>query len=377
LHVTCDAKEYLVSFSPWAFPEGTRYLNQAAFAPLTLKADAARRWWLDAYARNPARVLAETICDDLPALAAKAQTLLGADHGSCFLVRSTIHAMSIAWLAMKRSEPSVIALTDREFPTVRAYWERTAAACGDVVQTVSLPTDFTDDGATAHLENALRSLNASLLVASHVTSWGEVLPIEFVCKAAKSVGTPVCVDASQSFGLLPFDFDSCGTVFYCASAYKWFGAAVGCGVLWTNAPTLVDGGSPHSPGKFLMSDGTCDLSPFTTMSVAADRLAEIGREEHLRVCRALATYANETLAEKFGEELAPEDAFASIASAPLRGLEGESDKAITRFVDELAERHRVATTIRRRNSTPWIRVSCGSYNTQRDVDDLLALLPVP
>lgn len=100
----------------------------------------------------------------------------------------------------------------------------------------------------AALEAFRRELDqgADLVVCTHVSNvFGFILPIEEIARLCRERGAPLIVDASQSAGCLPLDFDALGAAFAAMPGHKGLYGPQGTGLLLCGmdpAP-LLEGGT--------------------------------------------------------------------------------------------------------------------------------------
>ena len=100
----------------------------------------------------------------------------------------------------------------------------------------------------AVLEDFRRELDrgADLAVCTHVSNvFGFILPIEEIARLCRERGAPLIVDASQSAGCLPLDFDALGAAFAAMPGHKGLYGPQGTGLLLCGmdpAP-LLEGGT--------------------------------------------------------------------------------------------------------------------------------------
>lgn len=364
------------AFGRWAIPDKLHYLNQAAFAPLRADVNASRALWLEEYCANPTKAIASVIQDTLPELLLALTSFLGATRGRCYLTQSAIHGMATISQTLTSKTPSVV-LSTFEFPSVVTFWDKFAMTAGGSTHLLSISPYATPQELYDSVIDKLLECEATLFVVSHVSYLGEILPIHILCRAANSIGVPVCIDGSQSFGLMPLDLDALQCTYYCASGYKWLGASIGCGLLWvdsTNAPSQchfdAQDESPMALMESLLSSGTVDLSPFITMKAALEFLESIGSPTLFAASNRMASIANVALSDVLGTDPHQDGTFASTVYFPLGPEYPHSDDGLRNLNDRLTWEFDVVATIVTRATVPIIRVSCGLHN---DDDDISAL----
>lgn len=95
--------------------------------------------------------------------------------------------------------------------------------------------------------NAIKD-NTKLIACMHASNvWGIRLPIEDIAKLAHSKGIKIMVDAAQSAGVLPIDFDGDKLDYLCISGHKGLYGPMGTGILVVRQGeelnTLIEGGT--------------------------------------------------------------------------------------------------------------------------------------
>jgi L-cysteine/cystine lyase len=225
-------------------------------------------------------------------------------------------------------------------------------------------------------EEALERLLAAvsrrtrLLALSHVC-WmsGSRYPVE---ELKEATGLPVLVDGAQSVGAIPVDasqFD-----FYAFSCQKWLCGPDGLGGLAVAEPESLRIAAPsymsqerYEPaGDFSPRAGAVRFDPgWTPPPALAGLLAALDLSPEWRFERSAeaAARCRELLAERFDVVTAP-------GQATLVSFRVEGDSA--ELVRLLYNR---GVIVRDVPSAGWIRVSCGWWTSDDDLDRMLAGLP--
>ena len=224
-----------------------------------------------------------------------------------------------------------------------------------------------------------------LIVLSHVTwTTGARLDVQGVGQLGRELNIPVLVDGAQSAGAIPLDMQALGVPFYAIPMQKWLCGPDGTGALYVNrealchaVPTYVGYWSvKHEEGiEWELADfaqrfevggrqtaalaGQCAVLHWLENTVGYDwlfaRIASLHR------------YAYDTLMHVPGlTMLTPEAGASGLIAFTMH----EQDDA--EIVTTLREKHNIY--VRNIPSTHAIRVSTGFYNTEQEIDQLVAAL---
>lgn len=124
-----------------------------------------------------------------------------------------------------------------------------------ITQAVVYPAD--NDKTLNSFRNAINS-KTRLIVCMHASNvWGIRLPVERITALAHQYSIPVLVDAAQSAGVFPINFEDSGIDYLCLAGHKGLYGPMGTGMLITkhgeSLDTLIEGGtgtnsiSPEQP----------------------------------------------------------------------------------------------------------------------------------
>jgi len=198
-----------------------------------------------------------------------------------------------------------------------------------------------------------------LIALSHVC-WlnGQVLP---VLALKQATGLPVLVDGAQAAGAIPVE--AAGVDFYTVSCQKWLCAPDGTGALYIRDPAGLEPGL----GSFMAVHGEgvdrfqIAHHPIPILEAWATAL-ELHPAWSYERAAAITALARQRLSERFDVVTEPNQSTLLSFVAPAEPA------AVTAH---LAER---GVVVRDLPDTPWIRISCGYWNDESDIDRLIEAL---
>lgn len=295
---------------------------------------------------------------------AKLAELVGVPEGRLALTSSTTNGCNIVLAGLDLGPEDEIVTTDGEhFGLLGALGASPARV------RVAAVRELTGERA---LELLLTQVTprTRLLALSHVC-WmnGNRFPFE---ELKEATGLPILVDGAQSVGAIRVDADCVD--FYAFSCQKWVCGPDGTGGLAVADPDALRIAAPsymsqerYDPtGDFVARDGAVRFDPgWAPPPVLAGLDAALDVPPSWRYERAAATAARcrELLAERFPVVTAEGE-----ATLVSFRVEGDSAEIVKRLYDR-------GVVVRDVPELGWIRVSCGWWTSDDDLDRLLAGLP--
>lgn len=365
---------------------GLVFLNHGSFGACPREVfETFQRWQLE-LERNPVQFLGRRS----GALLAEARAQLGAYLGArgddlVFVPNATTGVNIVARSLM------LMPGTDHEYGACEATWRHVCQRAGAHYRPVEVPLPLDPATFTARLMAAC-SPRTKVLFLSHLSSTTALrFPVEELCAAARARGITTVIDGAHTPGQVPLHLDSLGADFYTGNCHKWMCAPKGSAFLhvrpaWQNQvqATVVSWGYVAGDGghtgfdaytgrstleRRLQWQGTRDLAAFLTVPAAIDFQARHGwpglRERcHDMACAAL----HRVLARNGLPSIAPDSAFGQMVPIPVRTDDADGLRR------SLFDEHRIEIPVTQHNGQTFVRLSVQAYNTQAEVDTLLAVL---
>jgi selenocysteine lyase/cysteine desulfurase len=244
---------------------------------------------------------------------------------------------------------------------------------------------LTADDFIAHIGPRTRLVSTSLVRFDD----GVRLDAARIARACHDAGALLLLDAAQCAGAMPIDVRALGADFVTASGYKWLLSPYGTGFFWARAELI----EQMRPGPFYWM-ALEDAEKFHTLSTGIYKLAEGARRwdspETASFNNLAAMDASLSLLLRIGVETVwehsrrltlmmidrlPRDRFvlASPASADARGTYacvGARKQEKTAHLFEKLRAAQIFVSLREGS----LRISPHLYNSERDIDRLLAVL---
>lgn len=308
--------------------------------------------------------------------------IIGGDADGVALVPSASYGLQIAANNLPLEPGSEIVVLAEQFPSNVYPWMALVRKSGAVLRTVPRPASGT------WTAGVLAAINArTAIVATPHCHWtdGTAVDLAEVGKKAREVGAALVVDASQSLGAWPLDLASVQPDYVVSVGYKWLLGPVGLGYLYV-APQrrfgvpleynwltrkgsevfsrLVVYEDDFQPGARRYDMG--ERNNFVSVPMAIAALEQIDRWGVPSIAAELAkkNALIEEGARKLGFDPIPAD-----ARAPhLMGIRFRGSDPLA-----LAEKLRARKVFASVRGTA-VRIAPHLYNTDRDIENLLAAL---
>ncbi|MDR0906414.1 MAG: aminotransferase class V-fold PLP-dependent enzyme [Oscillospiraceae bacterium] len=249
---------------------------------------------------------------------------------------------------------------------------------------------FEPESAVFEFERRLDAGGIDLVVTTAMSNvFGFILPVERVAALCRERGVPLIIDASQSAGSLPLDFDALGADFIAMPGHKGLYGPQGTGLLLCRDYTdgIIQGGSGSNSLSDTMPDflpdgleaGTHNMPGIAGLReglkfVLSRGVAQIGAHAARLISIARRELASVPGVTVFGSDRAQ----GGVLSFTLEnlGCEDIAERLNERGIAVRAglhcapEAHRTAGTI----SRGTVRASVSAFNTERDIAKLISVV---
>lgn len=237
------------------------------------------------------------------------------------------------------------------------------------------------------VESAIRD-DTSLISVTHASNvFGNIQPVEKICRVAESHGIPILIDAAQTAGQLRIDLKKIRCDFMAISAHKGLLAPQGVGILFIRnpeefSPVLLGGGIVEevterdfklvgAPQKF--EAGTPNIPGVIALGASLSLVEEVGVEKIDEHLRNLTQECHRRLSEIEGVRICSSEDSHSMVSF---NLEGFNFHDVSILLDELfsictrSGKHCAHLALKHFNLDGCVRASFALYNTLEEVERL-------
>ncbi|MCH8830426.1 MAG: aminotransferase class V-fold PLP-dependent enzyme, partial [Planctomycetes bacterium] len=384
------------SVSPWAaewdLQPGVTYLNHGSFGPSPRCVIECREEWSRRLERQPMDFFVREMEEHLDRAVSALAEFVGAAASNLVYCDNATVGMNVVAASVLLQPGDEVAVTDHEYGAVSRLWKRACRLRGAKVVTQKLPFPLETTESIVDAVMAGVTKRTRLIVVSHVTSpTAVILPVKEICRRAKAVCVPVCIDGPHALAMLPLNLREIDCDFYTASCHKWLCGPFGSGFLYVAPrshsrlqPAVISWGGSVSGRAANWKDefrwiGTRDPSAFLAVPRAIEFLRECGLDTFRQRSHEMARSFRERLFELTG--LAPfvpdsPEWYGTMTAMPLPELDGDPPTAGQRdpLQDRLWNEHRIEIPVVHWQGRRLLRVSCHLYNTESDIDRLIPSL---
>jgi isopenicillin-N epimerase len=312
---------------------------------------------------------------------------LNADPEDLTYIPNATHGVNIIARSLKLAPGDEILTTDHEYGACDYTWDFICSKVSAkyIHQRISLPVQSDDEVVSQFWQGV--TPQTKVIYLSHITSATALrLPVEKICQLAKAAGILTVVDAAHSPGQIPVDLQKLGADVAFGNCHKWMLSPKGAAFLYVREdlqhlvdPLIVSWGFNPTPetttgSRFvdlLQWTGTKDPSAALTVP-AAIRFME---EHHWDAVRTKSHELLRSGLEQICElvKMPPlypldSDLYFQMGIAPLPA----SNLAVLK--SRLYDEYKIEVPLVQWQDRQFVRISVQGYNSQSDVDALVAAL---
>jgi selenocysteine lyase/cysteine desulfurase len=315
----------------------------------------------------------EHAMDDVRASAAR---FLGCKADEIVLTRCTTDGMNQVAQGLTFAAGDRALTTDQEHPGGRHCWDYVARRYGVAIDVVAIPPGENDTEAIVDRFAKAITPRTRVLSFSHLlSSTGLRMPVAQLSALARSRGCLAIVDGAQAVGAIPVDVKALGCHAYATSGHKWLLGPKGTGLLHLSEELgdrvdVVSIAANHA--AYGDATGVTSIPSVLGLGAAVEYVSAIGMDRIEAHDLALRNRLFAALQEvpKIRVVSAPAGPLASGLVTFTLPAEHESRA----FQQMMRTKHDVELKMVPKNWLNGIRVSTHLFNTEQDVDRLIAAL---
>ena len=363
------------------------FFNHAGVSPLPRRASDALRQFAHQAERQV--YLFSNWYDDIEKLRKTAGRLINAHRDEIAFVKNTSEGLSTIARGIDWNADDVIVTTGVEYPANVYPWMEIERTHG--VKLVRVPEETCEDGVVrVKLEKILEAAShpkcRMITISSVQYASGQRHDLHALGQFCKDNGKLFCVDAIQSIGVTPIDVVAMHIDYLAADAHKWMMGPEGIGLMYVRRE-LIEKTRPLSVGWLSVVNpqdygdinytlkpdagryecGTYNVPGLLAMKASLDLLETIGIEQISKRLRHLSGYVEKGLREKGYQIVSPRGA--DEWGGGVSFTTTKHDQA--QIVAKLRKEHKTEIALREKR----LRISAHYYNTEQQIDRLMARLP--
>lgn len=363
------------------------FFNHGSFGATPRLVFAARQHWLERLERQPVKFLARDFAELMKTARQALAGYLGAAADDLVYIPNATFGVNLVARSLRLQADDEVLSCDHEYGACERAWLATCAASGARYVRQSLPLAATADELLERFWQGVTPHTRAIFV-SHITSpTAQRLPVEAICARARAAGLTTIIDAAHSVGQLPLDLKRLDADFVVGNLHKWALAPKSAAFLHARRdvqdqlePLVVSwdsGGLPRGStgSRFidqLQWSGTHDPSAALAVPAALDFMArhrwpEVGAACHERLQRLLGEIAALTNLPPCYPPAAGRFVQMAVAELPAA-------VSVAEMQARLYNEHQVEVPLLEWNGRKFIRISLQGYNSEADIQALLAAL---
>jgi len=365
------------------------FLNHGSFGATPRPVFDEYQMWQRRLERQPVQFMGT----DIGAYLAKARAVLGGylnvAADDLVYVPNVTFAVNIVARSLSLGPGDEVLATDHEYGACENAWLFMSRERGFRYLRQPIPLPLPDEADILEQFWAGVTPRTRVIFISHITSPTAVrLPVEAICVRARQAGILTVIDGAHAPGQISLDLAAVGADFYAGNCHKWLCSPKGSGFLharpevqhlirplivgwgWGEERTLTFGSDFMD---YLQYPGTRDYAAYLATPAAIEFQAEHDWDAVRERCHRLTAEAIDRINRL--TSLPPvypaPERFHQMAGAALLPITD-----LPAFKRRLYDEFRVEIPCVQWNGRQFIRISIQGYNSEADVDALLAALTI-
>jgi len=370
------------------------FLNHGSFGACPKSVFETYQAWQLELERQPVEFLGRRFAALMRTARQALAAFVGADTDDLVYVPNATTGLNAVARSLRLEPGDEVLATDHEYGALDRTWRFVCAKRGAryINQPVPLPLESDEQVVEAVWIGVTE--RTRVLFLSHITSpTALILPVAKLIRRAREAGILTVIDGAHSPGQIPLDLRMLGADFYAGNLHKWACGPKGSAFLYARAevqhilePLVVSWGwnrGAENGGLLDLGDhknrfideqewqGTRDPAAYLSVPAAIQFQAEYDWPRVGEECHELVCHARQAITEITGLEpicAASPHWYAQMATIPLPPCDA------SKLQQGLHDKYRIEVPIITWGERQFVRVSVQGYNTQDDVDCLVAAL---
>lgn len=366
---------------------GIAFLNHGSFGACPRPVFEEYQRWQRELEQQPVEFLGRRFNDLMREARSVLGEYLGADADDLVYVTNATVGLNIVARSLDLHPGDEVLSTDHEYGALDRTWRFLCAkrAAKYIRQPVPVPIESAQEVIEAVWSGVTD--RTRVLFISHITSpTAIILPIKPLIERARERGIMTIVDGAHAPGQIDLNLRELGADFYSGNLHKWLMSPKGSAFLYARKelqhlvePLVVSWGwEAEKPGPSRFVDeqewtGTRDIAAFLSVPAAIQFQRDHEWTHVRRECHELVRYARQQVSVLTGlPSLTPDKPawFAQMSALPLPPC--HLDDLTTRMYDEF----RIEIPGVHWNGRHFVRISIQGYNSQAEVERLVAALSI-
>lgn len=295
------------------------------------------------------------------------------------------YAMNIIAKSFVLQPGDEILTTDLEYGAMNRTWDYYCRKAGAIFrkQQINLPI-LSKEGIIEDFFAGLTPNTKAIFISQITSMTALILPVAEICARAKSLGLITIVDGAHAPGHVPVDLSTLQADIYTGACHKWMLTPKGSSFLYVKKemqaqydPLVISWGyESDNPGPSQFIDyhetqGTRDMAAFFTVPKAIAYLQENNWETRAAACRELILRNYPIVCDLLGTKpVCPvhPDFLGQMCSIPVN-----TDQPVA-LKELLYRKYKIEIPVMVDRKYTYIRISMQAYNSQADIDALIAAL---